>query len=212
MKHKFFRGAAALACLLLFLPAMSLTAFAQGDDPSEETAPPAVEETTTAKPFTPDGTGTVVDNATDEDGKEFFTITTPSENIFYLVIDRQRDENNVYFLNAVTESDLLALAEPDPAPPVTETDTPQPTPEPDTVEPEEPEPDTAKAASSGLTNILVIVAILLVGGAAAYYFKIYRPQHEAPAEEDDEYDYGEGEDDLYADTDPEDDTEAEDGE
>lgn len=110
----------------------------------------------------------MVDNATDEDGKEFFTITTPSENIFYLVIDRQRDENNVYFLNAVTESNLLALAEPDPAPPVAETDTPQPTPETDTVEPKEPEPDTAKAASSGLTNILVIAAVLLVGGAAAY--------------------------------------------
>ena len=29
--------------------------------------------------FTPDGTGTVVDNATDEDGKEFYTITTADE-------------------------------------------------------------------------------------------------------------------------------------
>lgn len=52
-----------------------------------------------------------VDNATDADGKEFFTITTPAENVFYLVIDRQRETENVYFLNAVTEADLLALAE-----------------------------------------------------------------------------------------------------
>ncbi len=44
----------------------------------------------------------VVDNATDEDGKEFYDYH-PSENVFYLVIDRQRTENNVYFLNAVTE-------------------------------------------------------------------------------------------------------------
>lgn len=55
--------------------------YAQSHEPVEETTPPAAEETT-AKPFTPDGTGTVADNATDEDGKEFFTITTPSENVF----------------------------------------------------------------------------------------------------------------------------------
>ena len=42
-------------------------------------------------------TGTVVDNATDEDGKEFFTITTPSENVFYLVIDRQRTRQQRVF-------------------------------------------------------------------------------------------------------------------
>ena len=49
------------------------------------------------------------------DGKEFFTITTPAENVFYLVIDRERDGENVYFLNTVTEADLLALAETDAA-------------------------------------------------------------------------------------------------
>jgi len=38
-------------------------------------------------PFTPAGTGNVIDNATDEDGKEFYTVMTPSEHVFYLVID-----------------------------------------------------------------------------------------------------------------------------
>ena len=64
----------------------------------------------------PGGQGTVIDNASgtsEESGREFFTIATPDENIFYLVIDRQRDSENVYFLNAVTESDLMALAEKD---------------------------------------------------------------------------------------------------
>ena len=70
----------------------------------------------TVKPLTPDGQGTVVDNVTDQDSKEFFTFTTPSENTFYLVIDKQRESENVYFLNAVTESDLLALAEKDKKP------------------------------------------------------------------------------------------------
>ena len=61
-------------------------------------------------PLTPDGQATVLDNATGEDGKEFYTIQTPDENVFYLIIDNQRDTENVYFLNAVTEADLMALA------------------------------------------------------------------------------------------------------
>ena len=31
--------------------------------------------------------------------------------MFYLIIDGKRDDNNVYFLNGVTEADLMALAE-----------------------------------------------------------------------------------------------------
>jgi hypothetical protein len=61
--------------------------------------------------FTPDGTGTIVDSATDKDGKQFYTITTPAGNTFYLIIDLERDSDNVYFLDAVMEKDLMALAE-----------------------------------------------------------------------------------------------------
>lgn len=43
--------------------------------------------------------------------KQFYTITTDAGNVFYLVIDGKREDNNVYFLNGVTESDLMALAE-----------------------------------------------------------------------------------------------------
>lgn len=45
----------------------------------------------------------MADNATDEDGKEFFTITAADEAAFYLVIDRQRGAENVYFLNSACE-------------------------------------------------------------------------------------------------------------
>jgi len=90
-------------------------------EPSTTTQPSGSARVTTdpeqtAKPLTPDGQGTVVDNVTDQDSKEFFTFTTPNENTFYLVIDKQRESENVYFLNAVTESDLLALAEKDKEP------------------------------------------------------------------------------------------------
>lgn len=196
MKNNLIRRAALILSALLSLTSMSLTAYAQSSEPAEETAP-ETEEGTTAKPFTPEGTGTVVDNATDGDGKEFFTITTPSENVFYLIIDRQRDGQNVYFLNAVTEKDLLALAEKDPEPEVTE---PVMEPEPETEPPTEPEPEPEPEKTSGfpMGNVLMIVAVLLLGGGAGYYFKVYRPKHEVPDMDDEEYDY-EDEADPYGD-------------
>ena len=203
MKNKFFRRAAVLTAALLSFTCMSATAYAQSNEPVAETEPPAAEETTT-KPFTPDGTGTVVDNATDEDGKEFFTITTPSENVFYLVIDRQRTENNVYFLNAVTEKDLLALAEADPEPEVTEPVV-QPEPAPEPVP--EPEPEPEKDTAFPVGNLLMVAAVALVGGGAAYYFKVYRPKHEAAGLDEDDYDYDEA--DPYGDMETEEETEDE---
>lgn len=196
MKNNLIRRAALILSALLSLTSMSLTAYAQSSEPAEETAP-ETEEGTTAKPFTPEGTGTVVDNATDGGGKEFFTITTPSENVFYLIIDRQRDGQNVYFLNAVTEKDLLALAEKDPEPEVTE---PVMEPEPETEPPTEPEPEPEPEKTSGfpMGNILMIAAVLLAGGGAGYYFKVYRPKHEVPDMDDEEYDY-EDEADPYGD-------------
>lgn len=135
-------------------------------------------------PFTPAGTGTVVDNATDGDEKEFYTIETPDGNVFYLIIDRQRDNQNVYFLNAVTESDLLSLAKtgngktitgptkPEVTPPV------EPTPKPSEQPKQENQGDTG-------TIIFVVLAVLIAGGAG-YYFKIYRPKQQAPDEFDED--------------------------
>ena len=168
MKNKFFHRAAVLTAALFSFTCMSATAYAQSNEPVAETEPPAAEETTT-KPFTPDGTGTVVNNATDEDGKEFFTITTPSENVFYLVIDRQRTENNVYFLNAVTEKDLLARAEAAPEPEVTE---PVVQPEPEPVP--EPEPEPEKDTAFPVGNLLMVAAVALVGGGAAHFVILSR--------------------------------------
>ncbi len=148
-------------------------------------------------PFTPAGSATTVDNATDGDGKEFFTITTSDENIFYLIIDRQRESENVYFLNAVTEEDLLALAQkksgtsgesavPTPAP------TPQPEPEP-TPAPE-PEPEQPAEKGNGGTLIFILLAAAAAGGAG-YYFKILKPKQQA--QEPDEFDEDETEFEDY---------------
>ncbi len=95
----------------VFLPVTAHAAEGEGGE-NPETIPASAETVpeTGANPFTPDGQATVTDNATEADGKEFYTFTTPEGNVFYLVIDHERESGNVYFLNAVTETDLLALA------------------------------------------------------------------------------------------------------
>ena len=149
MKRKFLSLLAACLCAAL----LAVPAYAQSNETEAAPAESKPEEKA-SNPFTPKGTGTVVDEATDEDGKEFYTITTPEENVFFLIIDKQRDAENVYFLNAVTESDLLALAEKDsdttaPETPVTVEAVPQP------AEPETPEePEQPQKSSTPLTLVL----------------------------------------------------------
>ena len=115
MKNKFYNVLLALVlCMGAFL--LPMEAHAQGGPDMEETssASASVDPEAVGKEpasFTPEGQASVVDHATDGDGKEFYTFSTPEGNIFYLVIDKQRDSNNVYFLNAVTEADLMPLAE-----------------------------------------------------------------------------------------------------
>lgn len=158
-------------------------------DPSA-VSPVATEETED-NPFTPDGSATVVDNATDEQGKEFYTIMTPDENVFYLIIDKQRDSENVYFLNAVTESDLMALAQKDTdSQTVTPTAPSEPEPaapaepeEPSEPETSEPEPEQPAPKSNNSMMFLVIVAALAAGGLG-YYFKVYKPKHDLDDAED----------------------------
>ena len=95
----------------VFLPVTAQAAEGEGTE-KQETIPAGAETVSEigANPFTPEGQATVTDNAVEADGKEFYTFTTPEGNVFYLVIDNERESENVYFLNAVTETDLFALA------------------------------------------------------------------------------------------------------
>lgn len=68
-------------------------------------------------PLTPGGNLTVIDdvhqtNDKDEvEDKQFVTVQSKNGNTFYIIIDRSGDQENVYFLNAVDEADLMALME-----------------------------------------------------------------------------------------------------
>ena len=203
MKLKKYRVVAAALCAAFLLCGITTTAYAgggeewedgtggpewEGLDPVEPT--PAPEPEPEPNPFTPDGQGTMVDNATDQDGKEFFTIMAADESVFYLVIDRQRETENVYFLNAVTVADLMALAEPSPE--AVPEPLPEPEPEP-TTEPEEPEPEPEKSGGAG--TLLLVLAVLALGGGAGWYFKIYRPKQQKAAEPEEDFsEYDEPED------------------
>jgi hypothetical protein len=163
-------------------PAPVVTAAPEAAEAGESASP--------ARPFTPDGTGTVVDNIQGGNGKEFFSIESDDGNVFYLIVDRQRTSENVYLLNPVTEQDLNSLAGQSGVSAVPEpTSVPAPTlaPEPTT----EPPAEKPSGGVSGGSVILIIVAALAAGGAG-YYFKIIKPKKDGGMDEED---YEEPEDD-----------------
>ena len=158
-----------MLCMAVLMCGFVITANAQSDEPIIEATPAPVVTTAPTPVPTPEpvltppgGTGTVVEQ-TDEEGKEFYTIMTADENVFYLVIDRQRETENVYFLNAVTEADLLPLVE---MPAVEEPEpTPVPTPVPDTA----PMPEIESGPDVRLLLILVLAVLAI--GLAFFYVK-----------------------------------------
>lgn len=173
---------------------------------------PFYENIHAKKPLTPSGQATVIDDVTDENGKEFYTFSTPDENVFYLIIDKQRESENVYFLNTVTEIDLLALTEKKTEKSISdESVIPEMTicncinkcvvGEVNTLCPicknelkacigeplespvtEESNPEPPKKQNSG-SMIFIFFAVAVIGGAG-YYFKIYKPKHDLDDAED----------------------------
>ena len=147
-----------------------------------------------------------------ETGKEFYTIQTASEKVFYLIIDRDGEEEVVYFLTEVTENDLLNVtadnsdtlpqnsAALESAIPVTEGALPNNNGEQETEEEpteeaaedgegentEEPEPEPEKTEENPAATyiILGIVAVAAIGGG--YYFKVAKKKKEEFIDEDDD--------------------------
>lgn len=147
-----------------------------------------------------------------ETGKEFYTIQTASEKVFYLIIDRDGEEEMVYFLTEVTENDLLNVtadnsetlpknsAALESAIPVTEGALPnnngeqekeeetaeEPTEDGEEETTEEPEPEKTGENPAATYIILGIVAAAAIGGG--YYFKVVRKKKEEFLDEDDDED------------------------
>ena len=159
------------------------------DEPVATPTPQVIYETVTeteyitigpGMPYQADGNSHTLDVLySAATNKQFITLQTKSGNTFYLVIDYDKpiDEDaemyETYFLNLVDERDLLALMSDEEQEEVP-TATPQivyVTPEPTTVPAATVAPtetDTGKTDQS--TAILALVAILGIGGVAAYFF------------------------------------------
>lgn len=173
--------------------------------------------------LTPDGNLSLIDDigSAAQTGKQFITVETKSGNVFYLIIDRDDEgEQIVHFLNQVDEADLLALMEDGETTPTAAVctcttkckagavNTNCPVckvnmteccgPEPQADEPEETETpeDEAKDSGSGAGGLIVFLIVALAGGGAAlYYFKFRKPKTDTKGSDDlDEYDFGDDED------------------
>jgi len=191
MKNKFQKITLGVM-LLISLFTFSQIAYAGGPDyeePTEEiTENPMTEKE--ENPLTPDGNATLVDQASDKDGKEFYTFTSPAGNQFFLIIDKQRSDNNVYFLDYVTEKDLISLAKKDKENPLIteapEPETKQPEPEIKEEKPEEKpvEEETSEKKQSNAGMVLILLLVTVGVGIVAYYFKILKPKQELEAADD----------------------------
>ena len=150
----------------------------------------------------------------EEKGKEFYTIQTASEKVFYLIIDRDGDEEMVYFLTEISENDLLNTttensetlpknsAALDSAIPVSggalsnnnvknkqTGETEDAAQKEDTDENTEGKKKENEEGDSMTTYIILGIAVVVVIGA--YYLKVVRKKKEDFLDEEDEEDYDE---------------------
>ena len=148
--------------------------------------------------------------------KQFITVQTAGGSTFYIVIDYDKpvdeegEQYETYFLNMVDEADLLAAAEAAGveqavcscsekcAAGAVNTDCPvcslkiaecvgvEPEPEP-TEETGEPAPEEAEPETDGnMGTLLLILAVAVIGGGAAVYFKVIRPKRQKDSEPEDD--------------------------
>lgn len=202
-----------LLCALALTLSLALPAgayYASNEDGTNEPGGPMTSISVTTEPvsepelpslggLTPDGNLALIDDILDgsyysseeigEGGKmQFVTVETKSGNVFYIVIDHSTGD--VYFLNLVDESDLLALLEDEGYEvecsckvkceagavntdcPVCRTDLkgckgeePEPTPTPTPAADSEPEDESGFNAAA----LLPIALIVVLGAGGVYY-------------------------------------------
>ena len=175
--------------------------------------------------FTPDGNLTLIDDflqievpgdeETEQVEKQFITVQSKNGNTFYIVIDRNGETENVYFLNLVDEADLMALMESEDgetaAPTcsctdkcvvgaintnceICRTNMSECTGKEPVVDPEPTEPVEEPTEEPKSTNFMPIIVVLILGagGFAVYWFKFRKPKAKTSGSSDlDDYDFGE---------------------
>lgn len=183
--------------------------------------------------FTPDGNLTLIDDflqieapATEDSArieKQFITVQSKNGNTFYIVIDRNGETENVYFLNLVDEADLMALMEDEngetaaPACSCTDkcvvgaintsceicrTNMSECAGKETVTEPEPTEPAKEPAAEKKSASFLPVLVLLIAGvaGGAVFWFKFRKPKTKTSGNSDlDDYDFGEDDEETELD-------------
>lgn len=146
-------------------------------DTESETDEEPTEETEDTGAFSEAGNLSLLDDVGTDEAKEleYMTVQTKSGAVFYLVIDRSADTENVYFLNQVDAADLMAIMDDAekqeyesslqeevtevPETPVEE----EPATEDEPVEEEKPAVQTNNLA---LFGVIGVIAVAVIGGYA----------------------------------------------
>ena len=214
-----------ILAVMLVIAAFSIPAFADSyyaSDESGNTSVPYsiysitvskvdvdIPKTGDASKLTPNGNMTLIDDLLQMGGyitsseeneeiksKQFLTVTSKNGNTFYIVIDRDGDKENVYFLNKVDEADLMALINDGEVEVITcsckdkckdgkvntecelckvnlaECDATESTTEPTTEDTTSTDKETDDVKSNSKGGIVLLLVVALAGGGfALYYFK-----------------------------------------
>ena len=209
MKMNRIKFAAAVFTAVFALSGM--TAFAQSDAPAEAPAETVIEDNRT---LTPRGNAQLADDVSDNENLQFITVTARDGNVFYFVIDKGAQSENVYFLNTVDESDLEALVEKSDKKP-TATAKPEQTEntaETDSTETDKKNTDSKTEKSEqqeqnrqkNNSGLFIILALAVAAGVGGYYYKVILPKKKFEQADDlDDFDFEDEDTEIVANEDEE---------
>lgn len=128
------------------------------------------------------GTGTITDFST-SGSKAFYTIVDNEQNVFYLIIDMDKVDNNVYFLSDINKSELEGQT--------TNNQTASNQVDNNQVQTNDqtadvnayPAPSTSQESNSSSNTFLWIVLGVAGVGLVAYYFLVFKNKKNKPATE-----------------------------
>ncbi|PET96721.1 hypothetical protein CN527_20930 [Bacillus cereus] len=141
-----------------------------------------------------DGTGTVTDFTT-SGSKAFYTITDKDSNVFYLIVDLDKTQNNVYFLSDVKKTSLdgTATASKDGASAKPNVPNQKLAEADKTTANAQPAAEKPKEESNNNSFLLIVLALAGVGVALYYFLVMKKKKNQNKANEDEEV----MEDDYY---------------
>lgn len=191
-----------LLCMGMLL-AIHTTAFAQAEEPKEESTVATVEQVSSdvnskteaddeGGILTPQGNLSLQDDITEEENQsiQFITVTTKQNHTFYMVIEHKKNGQNVHFLNQVDEADLMNLMTEEEKKAYeesikkTEPITPEETANTEPVEEEPKEKEVKKEAEkNGVNPVLLLLVFVGIGGlvAGGYYVLKIKGKKNQPA-------------------------------